>query len=303
MNKSLQIKTLGLTFKNPVLPASGTFNFGREINEFYDIGKLGGLVTKGISAEPRLGNPNPRCMETAGGMLNAVGLQNPGVDAFIKKDLPFMKSHGIPVIGQAIGNTVEDYITVVKKLCAAGVDAIELNVSCPNVKAGCSFGQDPELLEDLVRAVKAICPIPLIVKLTPNVTSIAACATAAECGGADAISLINTIAGMAVDINTRRPILANRTGGLSGACIKPVALKMVWEVYNAVKIPVIGIGGISNFRDVLEFMLCGATLVQVGTLNMTNPMETPKIIADLEKWCKDNNVKHINEIIGGLKWE
>lgn len=299
--KALERKLFGLTFKNPILPASGTFAFGKEINEhFYPIGDLGGLITKGIASVPWLGNPTPRCAETPGGILNAVGLQNPGVNVFIRDYLPFMNSHGIPLIAQAIGKSAEEYVDVVQKLCVNGVDAIELNVSCPNVKKGCSFGTDPEALKALVRDVKKVCTLPLIVKLTPNVTNIAACALAAESGGADAISLINTVAGMAVDINTRKPILGNHTGGLSGPCVKPIALKMVWDVYNAVKIPVIGCGGISNYRDVIEFMLCGATLVQVGTLNMTDPMATRQIIDDLENWCIENNIKNLDEIIGGL---
>ena len=240
-------------------------------------------------------------METPGGMLNAVGLQNPGVDAFIKHHLPFMTSHGIPLIAQAVGKSMEEYLDVVPKLCVPGVHAIELNVSCPNVKKGCSFSVDPDSLETLVREVKRVCKLPLIVKLSPNVTSITTSALAAERGGADAISLINTIAGMAVDIDTRKPILGNRMGGLSGPCVKPVALKMVWDVYNAVKIPIIGCGGITNYRDVIEFILCGATLVQVGTLNMTDPMATRQIIDDLESWCVAKNIKNLNEIVGGLQ--
>ena len=300
--KRLERRILGLTFKNPVLPASGTFAFGLEINkDFYPIRDLGGLITKGISSVPWDGNPTPRCAETPGGMLNAVGLQNPGVNIFLRDYLPFMQSHGIPVIAQAIGKSAEEYVDVVQKLCVNGVDAIELNVSCPNVKCGCiSFGVDPVALEALVRDVRKVCTLPLIVKLSPNVTSIAACALAAERGGANAISLINTLAGMAVDINTRKPILGNTTGGLSGPCIKPIALKMVWDVYKAVKIPVIGCGGISTYRDVIEFMLCGATMVQVGTLNMTDPMATRQIIDDLENWCVANNIKNLDEVIGGL---
>jgi len=300
MNR-LERKVLGLVFKNPILPASGTFNMGREINTFYPISDLGGLITKGLSRAPRLGNPSPRCTETFGGMLNSVGLQNPGIEEFLEKDLPFMKSHGIPVIGQATGNTVEDYRFVVQKLCQADVDAVELNVSCPNVKTGCAFGIDPASVEHITREIKAICTKPLIVKLSPNVSDITATARAAERGGADAVSLINTVAGMAVDINTRKPVLGNRVGGLSGPAIKPIALKMVWDCFNAVKIPVIGIGGISNYKDVIEFMLCGATLVQVGTLNMTDPMAMRQIIDDLENWCEQNNVKSLDEIVGGLK--
>jgi dihydroorotate dehydrogenase (NAD+) catalytic subunit len=301
MNR-LQRNVLGLTFNNPILPASGTFAYGEEIHQyFYNIGDLGGLITKGISSTPWEGNPTPRCAETPGGMLNAVGLQNPGVEAFIKAHLPFMRSHGIPVIAQAIGKSASEYLDVVKKLCVPGINAIELNVSCPNIATGCSFGQDPTALETLVRDVKKICKLPLIVKLTPNITNITTTALAAERGGADAISLINTVAGMAVDIETRKPILGNRVGGLSGPCIKPIALKMVHDVYKAVKIPIIGCGGISNYVDVLEFMLCGATLVQVGTLNMTNPMETRKIIDDLNDWCVANNIKSLDEILGTLR--
>jgi dihydroorotate dehydrogenase (NAD+) catalytic subunit len=299
--KTLQRKVLGLDFQNPVIPASGTFNFGREINEFYPINKLGALITKGLTREKRLGNLTPRVAETSGGMLNSVGLQNPGVDSFIKDELPFMLSQGVPVIANACGNTVEDYLYVVSKLCETNIAAIELNISCPNVKlGGMSFGVDPVQVENIVQQVRKVCPKPLIVKLTPNVSNIAENAKAAERGGADAISLINTLAGMAVDIQTRRPLLANRIGGLSGPAVKPVALKMVWDVYNAVKIPVIGCGGVSNFKDVIEFMLCGATLVQVGTLNMTDPMATYQIIEELENWCKTNNIKSLDEIVGKL---
>jgi dihydroorotate dehydrogenase (NAD+) catalytic subunit len=273
-----------------------------EIHEqFYPISKLGGLLSKGVATVPWAGNSVPRCTEANNGMLNAVGLQNAGVDEFIKKYLPFMKSHGIPVIPQAIGKSAEEYVEVVRRFVAAGCDAIEINVSCPNVKKGCAFGTDPVALKALVRDVKAVCPIPLIVKLTPNVTSIAETALAAERGGADAISLINCLLGMAVDINTRRPVLANVRGGLSGPAIKPVALRMCWDVYSAVKIPVIGGGGISNWRDVIEFMLCGATLVQIGTLNMTDPMAVLQIIQDLEKYCVDNNIKSLDEIVGKLE--
>ncbi len=297
----LKRNILNIEWQNPILPASGTFNFGREINEFYPIGKLGGLITKGITREKRLGNLTPRTVETYGGMLNSVGLQNPGVDNFIKNELPFMLEQSVPVIANACGNTTEDYTYVVERLCKTDVHAIELNISCPNVKeGGMSFGVDPKAVEQIVKDVKTICSKPLIVKLTPNVSNIAENARAAECGGADAISLINTIAGMAVDINTRKPILGNRIGGLSGPAVKPVALKMVWDVYNAVKIPIIGCGGISNYCDVIEFMLCGATLVEVGTLNMTDPMATYKIIQNLDEWCDKNNIANLDEIVGKL---
>lgn len=303
MSKDLLKQTvLGLEFQNPILPASGTFNFGKEINQFYPISKLGGLITKGLTPETRLGNKSPRVAETYGGMLNSVGLQNPGVDKFIANELPFMLAQGVPVIANASGNTAEDYKYVVKRLCEVGVHAIELNISCPNVKAGgMSFGVEPCAVENIVKQVRPVCTKPLIVKLSPNVANIAENARAAERAGADAVSLINTITGMAVDIQTRRPLLGNRIGGLSGPAIKPVALKMVWDCYNAVKIPVIGCGGVSNYKDVIEFMLCGASLVQVGTLNLTDPMATYQIIKDLEKWCKDNGVKSLDEIIGKLK--
>ena len=299
----LERHVLGLIFKNPVLPASGTFNMGREINEnFFPIKHLGGLITKGMTPTKRAGNPAPRVAETHAGMLNSVGLQNPGVDVFIRDDLPFMKSHGVPVIANACGNTVEDYCYVVKQLDKSAIDAIELNISCPNVKeGGMAFGICPDAAARVVSAVRRLTKKPLIVKLSPNVSNIALIAQAVERAGADAVSLINTVTGMAVDIDTRRPILGNRIGGLSGPCVKPIALKMVWDVYNSVEIPVIGCGGASNYRDVLEFMLCGATLVQVGTLCMTDPMEMQKIVSALEKWCLDNNIKSLDEIVGRLK--
>jgi len=299
----LERKVLGLTFKNPLLPASGTFSMGREIDDaFFPIKEFGGLITKGVTKEKRQGNVAPRSVETAGGMLNSVGLQNPGVDKFIEIDLPFMKSQGIPVIANACGSAIEDYCYVVSQLDKTNIDAIELNISCPNVKeGGMSFGVFPESTKKIVSAVRALTKKPLIVKLTPNVTNIAEIARAAEEAGADAISLINTLSGMAIDINTRKPILGNRVGGLSGPAVKPVALKMVWDVYNAVKIPVIGCGGVADYRDVIEFMLCGATLVQVGTTMLADPMCIPKIAADLESWCKQNNIKNLDEIVGGLK--
>lgn len=301
MKKILQQTVLGLHFQNPILPASGTFNMGREMNELFPIKILGGMITKGLTREKRLGNSAPRCAEVYGGMLNAVGLQNPGVDDFIKTDLKWLKSHGAPVIANACGNTADDYVYVVQQLCKTDIDAIELNISCPNIKAGgMAFGIDPIAVEQIVKTVRPHCTKPLIVKLSPNVANIASNALAAERGGADAISLINTVTGMAVDIETRRPILGNRIGGLSGPCIKPIALKMTWDVYNAVKIPVIGCGGASNYRDVIEFILCGASLVQVGTLCMTDPMAVPQIISDLEKWCVEKGIKSLDELRGKL---
>ncbi|MCL2228849.1 MAG: dihydroorotate dehydrogenase [Firmicutes bacterium] len=300
----LERKVLGLKFKNPILPASGTFNMGREVAEFYELATFGGLITKGVTRAKRQGNVAPRTVETVGGMLNSVGLQNPGVDAFIKNDLPFMKKQGVPVIANACGTTIEDYVYVASQLDKSNVDAIELNISCPNLGKSCggmSFGVDPEMTKEVVSAVRKVTKKPLIVKLTPNVTNIAVIAKAAESAGADAISLINTLAAMAVDIKTRKPILGNKVGGLSGPAVKPVALKMTWDVFNAVKIPVIGCGGISDYRDVIEFMLCGATLVQVGTGLLTDPMCVPKMVADLEKWCRENKINSLDEIVGGLK--
>ncbi|MCL2177673.1 MAG: dihydroorotate dehydrogenase [Firmicutes bacterium] len=301
MSKLLQRKVFGLEFKNPIIPASGCFNMGKEVDaNFFPIKIFGGLMSKGITRANRLGNPAPRVAETASGMLNAVGLQNPGVDHFIKHDLPFLKKQGSPVFANACGNTVDDYLYVVGQLEKTNIDAIELNVSCPNVKMGLSFGTDAGAVEEVVSAVRKITKKPLVVKLTPNVTSPALIAKAAENAGADGISLINTLGGMAVDIKTRKPVLGNRAGGLSGAAVKPVALKMVHDVYKAVKIPVIGLGGIQNYKDIIEFMLVGATLVQVGTTLMTDPMSIPQMIADLENWCKENKIKNLDEIVGGL---
>lgn len=297
----LERKFLGKTFKNPILPASGCFGFGREMNELFPISEFGGLITKALTKMPRSGNAAPRIAETYGGMLNCIGLQNPGVDAFVEKELDFMLSHGIPLIANVSGYCEEDYLYVVEKLTETKVDMIELNISCPNVKSGgMSFGVDPVAAEDIVRKVKKIWTKPLIVKLSPNVTSIAEIAKAAERGGADAISLINTVTGLAVDLDTRKPILSYVTGGLSGPAVKPIALKMVRDCYKAVKIPIIGLGGISSYKDVIEFMLCGATMVEVGTLLMTDPLAVRKIFTDLSDWCEKNKISNLDEIVGGL---
>ena len=296
------VKICGVEFKNPVLAASGTFGFGREYNEFYDIGILGGICTKGTTIRPRSGNPTPRIAETSGGVLNAIGLQNPGVDAFLRQDLPFLREKDIVVIANIAGATVEDYLAVAAKLDGQ-VDMIELNISCPNVKeGGVAFGIRPESVKSITGKVKSVLRhTPLIVKLSPNVESIAANALAAEEGGADAISLVNTFTGMAINIATRRPLLANVTGGLSGACIKPVALRMVYEAKQAVKIPVIGMGGITKWQDVVEFMLAGASLVQVGTANFSDPMAMPKIIFGLESYLEKNGIEDVSSLTGALK--
>lgn len=296
------VKICGVEFKNPVLAASGTFGFGREYNEFYDIGILGGICTKGTTIRPRSGNPTPRIAETSGGVLNAIGLQNPGVEAFLRQDLPFLREKDIVVIANIAGATVEDYLAVAAKLDGQ-VDMIELNISCPNVKeGGVAFGIRPESVKSITGKVKSVLRrTPLIVKLSPNVESIAANALAAEEGGADAISLVNTFTGMAINIATRRPLLANVTGGLSGACIKPIALRMVYEAKQAVKIPVIGMGGITKWQDVVEFMLAGASLVQVGTANFSDPMAMPKIIFGLESYLEKNGIEDVSSLTGALK--
>lgn len=296
------VELCGVTLKNPVLTASGTFGFGREYAEFYDVGRLGGIVGKGLTLEPREGNDGVRIAETASGILNCVGLQNPGVEAFIADELPFMRSLGCAVIANAAGSKLSDYERITERLSETDVDMIELNISCPNVKSGgMAFGVFPKSVEEVTAAAKKHCKKPLIVKLSPNVADIADNARAAEQGGADAISLINTITGMAVDLASRRPVLGNVTGGLSGPCVKPVALRMVRQVYKAVKLPVIGIGGIMTARDVLEFILCGATAVEVGTANMCDPLASLNIVDGLEREMAKYGINDINELKGALE--
>lgn len=299
---NLSVKICGKTFKNPVIAASGTFNFGREFSKLLDINMLGGISTKGLTLLPREGNDSPRVAETPSGMLNSVGLQNPGFDAFARDEYPWLKSLDTVVMINAAGSTEEDYRILCEKLSGLDVDMVELNISCPNVKSGgMAFGTDCLSVAAVTKHAKlALKGIPLVVKLSPNVTDIKSIAKAAEDAGADAISLINTLSGMAVDINSRRPILANVVGGLSGPCIKPVALKMVHDVYRSVKIPVIGMGGISCSRDVIEFMLCGASAVQVGTAALCRPSVYDEILQGLYKYCNDNGIKNISEITGGL---
>lgn len=293
----------GVQFKNPIITASGTFGFGREYNNFYDVGLLGGICSKGLTLEPRQGNQPVRIAETPSGMLNSVGLQNCGVEYFIQNELPFMKGTGAVVIANAAGSSEADYVRIVQILSDTDVDMIELNISCPNVKkGGMAFGVDPDGVEHIVKAVRAVCKKPLIVKLTPNVADISKNALAAQNAGADAISLINTVAAMAVDYKTRRPVLNAVTGGLSGPAVKPIALRMVYSCYKAgVKIPVIGMGGIVSGTDVAEFMLCGATAVQVGTANIFEPLAAINILNELTNLCERDNITDVQSLVGGLK--
>ncbi|MDD4092784.1 MAG: dihydroorotate dehydrogenase [Smithellaceae bacterium] len=299
----MAVEIAGLKLKNPVMTASGTFGYGEEYAQYLDLNRLGGIVVKGLSLKPRLGNPPPRIMETAGGMLNAVGLQNVGVDVFIEEKLPFLRKYDVAVIANIYGESYAEYAQVARKLSAVpGVHALEVNVSCPNVKkGGLSFGADPKAAAEVTRRVKAETHLPVIVKLTPNVTDITVIAQAVEKAGADAVSLINTLAGMSIDLKTRTPHLKNITGGLSGPAIKPVALRMVWQVAQKVSIPVIGMGGIMTARDALEFMVAGASAVQVGTANFINPLVTMEIIEGMRQYVKHHKLKSITEIVVTLK--
>ena len=299
---NLKVNFCGVEMKNPVVAASGTFGFGKEFDEIYAIGVLGGVSTKGLTLEPRLGNPTPRIAEGHGVILNAVGLQNPGVDVFLKDDLDFLKSKHIAVIANVAGKTLDDYAGICEKLDGK-VDMIELNISCPNVKCGgMAFGIKPESVREVTKVSKsAMKKTPLMVKLSPNVESIAANAAAAQSGGADAISLINTLTGMVVDVERRRPLIANNTGGVSGAGVKPIAARMVWEACNAVDIPVMGMGGIATAEDALEFIIAGAAAVQVGTANFTDTLAMPKIIEGLNAWLDARGIADINELRGTLR--
>ena len=299
----LSVGFAGLTFKNPVIAASGTFSYGVEFEDVVTLDKLGGFVVKGLSREPMPGNPPPRLFETAAGMLNSIGLQNIGVEAFINEKLPHLrKLNGTNVIVNVFGYAREDYEAVVRRLNQAeGIAAYELNVSCPNTKSGgIAFGTDPGMLMELVAMCKSAARRPLIVKLSPNVTSIPTMARAAADAGADAISLVNTFTAMAIDAETRKPRIATVTGGLSGPAIKPIALRMVYEASHSVDIPVIGIGGISTAVDIIEFMLAGAAAVEVGTANYWDPCATEKLVDALESWCFEHNIEKITDLIGGL---
>jgi len=296
-----KVKIAGVEFKNPVMTASGTFGSGMEYSEFVDLNRLGAVVTKGVANVPWPGNPVPRVTEVYGGMLNAIGLQNPGIDVMIDRDLPFLADYDTGVIVNVCGKTVEDYVEVVEKLGDQKVDMLEINVSCPNVKEGAiAFGQNADALYNITNEIKKHAKQPIIMKLSPNVTSIADMAKAAEAAGADAVSLINTITGMKIDIYKKKFVLANRTGGMSGPAIKPVAVRMVYEASHAVKIPVIGMGGISNAEDAIEFMMAGASAVQVGAMNFHNPYATIEVVEGIEKYMKETGLEDINDIVGIL---
>lgn len=298
----LRVNIAGVQFKNPVITASGTFGFGQEYARIYDISRLGGISCKGTTLHERPGNPAPRIAETPSGILNSVGLQNPGVDAFIRDDLPFLKKQNTVVIANIAGSQVEDYVETVRRLQGSGVDMIELNISCPNVKeGGVSFGTSAKSVENITKQVKAVAEQPLMIKLTPNVTDITETAAAAEAGGADAVSLINTITGMKIDINTRRPILKNNTGGMSGAAVFPVALRMVWQVANRVKIPVVGMGGITKWQDAVEMLLAGASAVQIGTANFTDAYTPLKVIAGINEYLDEHGEKSVSDIVGKVQ--
>ncbi len=299
---NFSVNFAGVEMKNPVTVASGTFGSGADDKDFVDLNRLGAVTTKGVSSVPWQGNQTPRICETYGGMLNAIGLQNPGIDLFIERDIPFLKQYDTKIIVNVCGRTVEEYIEVVERLAATDIDMLEINISCPNVKAGgIAFGQDPELARQVADKIKQHAEQPVIVKLSPNVTDIAEMARAAEAGGADAVSLVNTFTGMKIDINKRAFALANQTGGLSGPAIKPVALRMVYQAAHAVKIPVLGMGGISCAEDALEFIMAGARMVAVGTANFHNPAVTMEIIDGIAEFMEKNGVKDINELCGCVK--
>lgn len=299
---NLSVKLAGVDLKNPVMTASGTFGSGMEYGDFVDLNRLGAVVTKGVANIPWPGNPTPRIAETYGGMINAIGLQNPGIDVFCKRDIPFLQNYDTKIIVNVCGKTEEDYVEVVKRLADEPVDMLEINISCPNVKeGGIAFGQNPKSVEHITSVLKQYAKQPLIMKLSPNVTDITETAKAAEAGGADVISLINTLTGMKIDINRRTFAVANKTGGLSGPAIKPVAVRMVYQASHAVSIPVIGMGGIASAEDALEFIMAGATAVSVGTANFHNPYTTIEVIEGIERFMDKNGVKDINELIGCVK--
>ena len=300
--KNTKVTIAGVEFKNPVMTASGTFGSGMEYGEFVDLNKLGAVVTKGVASVPWPGNPTPRVTEVYGGMLNAIGLQNPGIDVFIERDLKFLQQFDTRVIVNVCGKTTEDYIDVVEKLGDTNVDMLEINVSCPNVKEGAiAFGQKADALYNITSEIKKHAKQPIIMKLSPNVTDITEMARAAESAGADALSLINTLTGMKIDIYKRNFALANKTGGMSGPAIKPVAVRMVYQVANAVKIPIIGMGGIASAEDALEFMMAGATGVAVGAMNFINPYATVETVEGIEKFMEQQKIENITDIIGCVK--
>ena len=297
-----KVNIAGVELKNPVMTASGTFGSGAEYGEMVDLNRLGAVVTKGVANVPWPGNPTPRIAEVYGGMLNAIGLQNPGIDVFVERDIPFLKQYDTKIVVNVCGRTTEDYVEVVERLGDTDVDLLEINISCPNVKeGGIAFGQDPKAVEAITREVKRRAKQPVIMKLSPNVTDITVMAKAAEAGGADALSLINTLTGMKIDIHRRTFALANKTGGLSGPAVKPVAVRMVYQTANAVKIPIIGMGGISTAEDAIEFLLAGATAVSVGTANFFNPYATVEIVQGIEDYMKRYGVDDVNQPIGAVR--
>lgn len=296
---NLEVKLAGRTFKNPVTTASGTFGSGAEYEEFVDLSALGAVTTKGVANVPWEGNPTPRIAETYGGMLNAVGLQNPGIELFCQRDIPHLKEKNASIIVNVCGRTVEDYVEVVERLADEPVDLLEINVSCPNVKAGgIAFGQNPDALYEITKAIKAKAKQPIVMKLSPNVTDITEMAKAAEAGGSDALSLINTITGMKIDIHRRKFILANQTGGLSGPAIKPVAVRMIYQVHKVCSLPIIGMGGVMTGEDAIELMMAGATMVAVGTANFHNPRATMEVLQGIKEYMERYQIEDINEIIG-----
>ena len=302
MSINTEVNIAGIKMKNPVTVASGTFGYGREYSQFIDLNKLGGIITKGTSLKPRQGNKPSRICETASGMLNSIGLQNPGIEYFANYDLKWLRSFDTKIIVNACGSTIDEYVELCKILNTLDIDGVELNLSCPNVKAGClAFGTTYEGVKEVTSAVRKVLDKPLIVKLTPNVTDITQTAKGAEDAGADGVSLINTLLGMSINIDTKRPYLANNTGGLSGPCIKPVAVRMVYQVSQAVKIPILGMGGIVSGNDAIEFMLAGATAVSIGTGNFISPDISIKTIEGIKNYMNKYNINNINEIIGSVK--
>ncbi len=300
MNMSVNIA--GVEWKNPVTVASGTFGSGAEYSEFTDLNKLGAVTTKGVANVPWPGNPTPRVAEVYGGMLNAVGLQNPGIELFCKRDIPFLKQYDTKIIVNVCGHSTEEYVEVVKRLADEPVDMLEINISCPNVKeGGIAFGQDPKAVEAITREMKKYAKQPIIMKLSPNVTDITEMARAAEAGGADAVSLINTITGMKIDVNRRKFVLANKTGGMSGPAIHPVAVRMVYQTAQAIKIPIIGMGGIMTAEDAIEMILAGATAISVGTANFVNPKTTMEIVDGIKKYMEKYHVNDIKELVGAVQ--
>lgn len=299
----LSVEVAGIQMKNPVMTASGTFGYGREYSRSVDLSQLGAVVVKGTSLNPWPGNPPPRVAETPGGMLNAIGLENPGVDCFIRDHLPWLREFNVPVIVNVVGKTAEEYAEVARRLDSEpGVAGLELNISCPNVKeGGLAFGTDPGMAGEATRAVRGVTRLPLIVKLSPNVTSITDVARAVEEAGADALSLINTLLGMAIDVRTRRPVLENVVGGLSGPAVKPVALRMVWQVAEVTRLPIIGMGGIMTAEDALEFIMAGATAVAIGTATLVNPGATLDVIQGIRGFMEENGVRRVRDLVGAAK--